>query len=77
MVDKQTKKTKRQRYKDVNVWRTHFGSVSVLAVYDVYSQKFDVPYWIAKKMDFSKCVEALRKLENPDYVPHKERQNTK
>ena len=61
-------KKPRARYKAVNVWRSTFGPTAVKAVYDIYSQKFNVESHNMKNYSFSHCVEALRKLEDPNYV---------
>lgn len=66
---KEKNKKTRARFKAVNVWRAHFGPTAVKAVFDIYSQKFNVEMYNMKNYSFSHCVEALRKLENPDYVP--------
>lgn len=63
----------RAKYTDVNVWAKTFGPIAVAAVFDVYSQRMKVPYANAKKLNFTHCVEALRKLEDIDYVPWKNR----
>tara|TARA_R110000744_G_scaffold173563_2_gene292329 strand:- start:264 stop:497 length:234 start_codon:yes stop_codon:yes gene_type:complete len=70
---KRTAKKVRARYLSVNIWRTHFGPISVAAVYDVYSQKLNIPHRDAKKLDFTDCVDKLRQLENPEYIPHAQR----
>lgn len=62
------RKTTRKRFVAVDVWQKQFGPVSERAVYDIYSQKFDIELRNMKKYSFSHCVNALRKLENPDYV---------
>lgn len=61
----------KKRFLQVDVWQKTFGEVSVKAIYDVYSQKFNVEPKNMKKYPFPKCVNALRKLENPDYEPPK------
>jgi hypothetical protein len=42
--------------------------VSERAIYDIYSQKFNVELHNMKKYSFSQCVNALRLLEDPTYV---------
>ena len=73
--DLKTNKPKkyRARYLAVNVWQTFFGPISVAAVYDVFSQKLNMPYRDVKRLDFTHCVDTLRKLEDPDYIPHAQR----
>ena len=64
---KSNKKT-RKRFIAVNVWQKQFGPVSERAIYDIYSQKFNVELHNMKKYSFSQCVNALRLLEDPAYV---------
>lgn len=61
----------KKRFLQVDVWQKTFGEVSVKAIYDVYSQKFNVEPKNMKKYSFPHCVNALRKLENLDYEPPK------
>ena len=63
----------RSRYKQVNVWKKYFGPIAVLAVYDIYSQKTGIPYLTAKRKDFTECLDYLRTLEFPEYVPWEDR----
>lgn len=58
----------RKRFLEVDLWRTCFGDISVEAIYDIYSQKFNVKKGNMKRYSFHNCLNALRKLENPDYV---------
>lgn len=60
-------KKKKKRFLDVDVWQREFGEVSVKAVFDVYSQRFNVTPRNMKAYSFSRCVNELRKLEDPDY----------
>lgn len=60
------------RFTSVNIWRSTFGKYAVMAIYDLYSQKFNIPFKDARKKGFTECVDALRKLEYPDYIPHKD-----
>jgi len=65
---KSTKNKKpRKRFLAVDPFQTHFGPVSERAVYDVYAAKFNVEQHNMRKYSFSHCVNALRKLEDPDY----------
>jgi len=57
----------RRSFIAVDVWRAEFGPVSERAVYDIYSQKFNVELHNMQKYSFQHCVNALRKLEDPDY----------
>ena len=57
----------RKRFVAVNVWQAQFGPVSERAIYDIYSQKFNVELYNMKKYSFPHCVNALRKLEDPTY----------
>ena len=61
------------RFKGVNVWRTSFGPIASLAVFDLYSQRFNVSLKEARREKFTHCVDALRQLEDPNYIPHSER----
>ncbi len=62
---------KRFRAISVDVWRSRFGAHSVAAIFDVYSQYFNIPSQTMKKNQkrytFSFCLNALRKVENPEY----------
>ena len=58
----------RKRFVAVNVWQKQFGPVSERAIYDIYSQKFNVELYNMKKYSFSQCVNALRLLEDPTYI---------
>lgn len=62
------KRRKKKHFLAVNLWQKEFGEVSVKAVYDIYSQKFNVDPKNMKKYSFPHCVNALRKLEKPDYI---------
>lgn len=62
------KRTPRKRFVAVDVWQTHFGPVSERAVYDIYSQKFNIELRNMRKYSFSQCINALRTLEDPEYV---------
>ena len=57
----------RRKFLAVDVWRNEFGSVSQTAIFDVYMTAFKVKQDNMYKHPFNKCVEALRKLENPEY----------
>lgn len=59
----------KKRFLQVDIWQKQFGEVSVKAIYDIYSQKFNVEPRNMRKYSFPHCVNALRKLENPDYIP--------
>lgn len=72
---KRSEETPWLRYKGVNVWKTKFGTTAVAAVFDIYSQRFDIPLREARRLDFNHCVDALRKLEDPSYIPWKQRNN--
>ena len=67
------KKKPRSRYKQVNVWKTHFGPIAVSAIFDIYSQRFNMPLKEAKKLNFTHCVDSLRKLEDDGYIPYSQR----
>lgn len=61
------KKGTKKRFLQVDVWQRAFGEVSVKAIYDIYSQKFNVEPRNMRKYQFPHCVNALRKLEDPEY----------
>ena len=65
---KKSNKKPRKRFTDVDVWQTKFGPVSERAVYDIYSQKFNIELYNMKRYSFSQCVNALRLLEDPTYI---------
>ena len=58
----------RRRFLEVDVWRSRFGPMSVKAIYDVYSTKFNTEIYYKNQKTFTNCVNALRKLDNPDYI---------
>lgn len=61
------RKKKKQSFIAVDVWRSQFGPVSVRAIFDIYRQKFNVEEYNMKNYSFQHCINALRKLEDPDY----------
>jgi len=61
------KKKVRKKFIDVDVWRSQFGPVSVRAIYEVYAQTFGVEIHNMKRYSLSQCINALRKVEDPDY----------
>lgn len=63
----QKKRKPRKRFIAVDVWQSTFGPVSERAIYDIYSQKFNVEIHNMRKYTFPHCVNALRKLEDPEY----------
>ena len=65
---KQKNKKPRKKFLAVDVWRSKFGPTSVRAIYDVYATAFNVEIHNIKDYSFSHCVNALRKLENPNYI---------
>ena len=62
------KQTKKKRFVSVDLWQRGFGEVSVKAVFDIYSQKFQVDPRNMKKYSFSHCINSLRKLEDSEYI---------
>lgn len=72
-TNKKRNKKNRKRFVAVDVWQSEFGPVSVRAVFDVYAQKFNVETYNMKKYSFSQCVNALRGLEDPDYISPKDK----
>lgn len=65
---KRSNRKPRKRFIAVDIWQKRFGPVSERAVYDIYSQKFNVELHNMKKYSFSQCVNALRLLEDPTYT---------
>tara|TARA_R110000737_G_scaffold79080_1_gene110895 strand:- start:4 stop:294 length:291 start_codon:yes stop_codon:yes gene_type:complete len=63
--NKATPKPPRKRFTAVDVWQTKFGPVSERAVYDLYSQRFNIELHNMKKYSFPQCVKALRELNDP------------
>jgi|TARA_R110000796_G_scaffold154621_1_gene271320 hypothetical protein len=61
----------KKHFLEVDLWQKRFGEVSVKAVYDIYSQKFNIDPRNMKKYSFPHCVNTLRKLEDPNYVAPK------
>lgn len=68
LIKKNKPRPPRKKFLAVDVWQTKFSSISVRAVKDVYSTKFRVESYNMKKYSFSKCINALRKLEDPEYI---------
>ena len=78
MANQKKKKKKfqpRQPFLAVDVWRSEFGPVSVRAVYDVFQAKRKIKTQDLWNYSFSDCVNYLRKLEDPDYIPPKNKQS--
>lgn len=63
------KPARKREYIAVDVWRTHFGRMSVEAVKFIFQKKFDISNENMKKKDFSEMINRLRSDENPDYIP--------
>jgi len=61
------KQKNKKRFLEVDIWRKQFGPVSVKAIYDIYCQKFGVEKYNINKYSLTHCINALRKLENPQY----------
>lgn len=62
------KPARKREYIAVDVWRTHFGRISQLAIKSIFQKKFGISDENMKKKDFSEMVNALRRAENPDYI---------
>lgn len=56
------------RMLEVDVWRKEFSDLSVGAILQIYARKFKVERHNMHKHSFSHCVDALRKLEDTDYI---------
>jgi len=71
----ETQKTRKSKKKKkllyVDVWQREFGQISVRAVFEIYARMFEVEKEDMRKYSFTHCVNALRKLEDPDYVHFK------
>jgi hypothetical protein len=61
-------KGKKKGFLAVDVWQSHFGPVSVKAIYSIFAEKFGIKPENKEKHTFSHCVNSLRRLENPDYT---------
>ena len=68
IIKNKKKRKPKKRFLEVDLWQKEFGEVSVKAVFDIYSQKFKVDPRNMKKYSFPHCVNALRKIENPEYI---------
>lgn len=62
------KPAKSKGYIAVDVWRKQFGRISESAIKFIYQEKFGISDENMKKKDFSEMVNALRRLEDPDYT---------
>jgi hypothetical protein len=69
---KSKNKKNRKRFIAVDVWRGEFGTVSVRAIFDVYAQKFNVETHNMKNYSLQHCINALRLLEDPEYIKPKD-----
>ena len=62
------------RFLEVDVWKKNFTEIQTMAIFDIYSQKFNISFGEARRLNFTHCVDSLRKLEDGDYTPHKNKQ---
>jgi hypothetical protein len=67
IATKEAKQVNKKKFLEVDVWRSQFGQVSVRAIYDVFSTAFGIEPQNMKKYTLSQCINALRRLEDPDY----------
>jgi len=51
------------RFKDVNLYQKTFSATSVKAIKEIYAEKFQIQKHNIKTLDFSKCINTLRKLK--------------
>lgn len=63
------RKRKKGRFLDVDVWQKVFSEISEKAVYAIFMERFQIDKNEMNKYSFSHCVYALRKLEDPNYIP--------
>lgn len=67
-INNKLKRKPRKPFLAVDIWQKTFSSISVRAIKDVYSAKFKVEPYNMKNYSLSHCINALRKLENPEYI---------
>lgn len=67
-INTKQKRKPRKPFLAVDVWQQTFSSISVRAIKDVYSTKFKVEPYNMKNYSLSHCINALRKLEDPEYI---------
>lgn len=63
---KQEQKTK---FIAVDLWQKEFSPISVKAVCELYAQKMNLKLSNVNQHSFPKYLNALRVLEQPDYIP--------
>ena len=64
---KKNKGSQKKQFVAVDVWRSQFGVISVKAIYEIFSAKFNVDPSKLRDFTFSHCVNSLRRLEDPTY----------
>lgn len=57
----------------VDVWRPTFGEHSVNAIYKLHAELFKIKREDMRKYSFTHCVDAIRLLEDPNYIPPNKR----
>lgn len=67
-LKREQNKGKKKSFLDVDVWQSHFGPVSVKAIYSIFAEKFNIKPENKEKHTFSHCVNSLRRLEDPSYT---------
>lgn len=72
MGQRENKTQSKKGFIAVDVWQSHFGQVSVKAVYSIFAEVFKIKPEDRKKYTFSQCIDALRKLEDPTYETPKD-----
>ncbi len=72
-MEENLKKKRKPRYIAVDIWRKEFGPISVAAIFEVFSNKTQIPIGKVKKMNFNTIVDTMRQWEDPEYVRHIDR----
>ena len=67
MAKELKKKRTRKSFAQVDAFQTHFGAISVTAIYDVFQKEFKIEKSKLRNFSFSHCVEKLRELQDSEY----------
>lgn len=62
-MSKENKQGRRSHFIAVDLYQTSYSPISVKAIFEIYSRKFNVPIKETHKISFRDCVEKLRELE--------------